>query len=382
MAEDGASCGDSCGWAAAVVAMLAFGSFGVPIKSDASNSVDIDPLVFQTYKTIMCFLTSWIVLLLGQDFTFTPWGIVSGLCWVPGGVAFIYGVRNAGLAVIQGISATFIVLVSFIWGIFIFQEGVRSTLDATGAVGLMCIGLWGMSYYSSPEVLRHELGPDSSTSNNENTEEENPSANNIGYLNVQQEDESQFEDELQYPGNTTEIEVKQLDYVDVYGYRICRRKMGLAAAVFNGVWGGSIMAPMHYSKGNTGGLGYVISFAIGASIVTLFLWIMRYAYHVNRTGSFVKGFEALPSFHVRVMWLAGGTAGTLWSIGNICSMISVEYLGEGVGYSVVQSAMLVSGMWGIFWFKEVIGIVPRIQWLLAASITILSILWLSYEHRK
>jgi len=112
----------------------------------------------------------------------------------------------------------------------------------------MCIGLWGMSYYSSPEVLRHELGPDSSTSNNENTEEENPSANNIGYLNVQQEDESQFEDELQYPGNTTEIEVKQLDYVDVYGYRICRRKMGLAAAVFNGVWGGSIMAPMHYSK--------------------------------------------------------------------------------------------------------------------------------------
>jgi len=86
----------------------------------------------------------------------------------------------------------------------------------------------------------------------------------------------------------------------------------------------------------------VISFAIGASIVTLFLWIMRYAYHVNRTGSFVKGFEALPSFHVRVMWLAGGTAGTLWSIGNICSMISVEYLGEGVGYSVVQVGVRLS----------------------------------------
>jgi hypothetical protein len=80
----------------------------------------------------------------------------------------------------------------------------------------------------------------------------------------------------------------------------------------------------------------VISFAIGASIVTMCLWIMRYAYHVNRTGSFVQGFEALPSFHIRVMWLAGGTAGTLWSIGNICSMISVEYLGEAVGYSVVQ----------------------------------------------
>jgi hypothetical protein len=60
----GDSC-EVCGWTAAVLAMLAFGSFGVPIKSNASRSVDIDPLVFQSYKTLMCFVTSWLVLLLG-----------------------------------------------------------------------------------------------------------------------------------------------------------------------------------------------------------------------------------------------------------------------------------------------------------------------------
>jgi hypothetical protein len=66
------------------MSMLAFGTFGVPIKSDAARSVDIDPLVFQSYKTFVCFVTSWLVLVAGEEFTFSPWGIVSGLFWVPG----------------------------------------------------------------------------------------------------------------------------------------------------------------------------------------------------------------------------------------------------------------------------------------------------------
>jgi hypothetical protein len=102
---------DACGWAAAFGGMLAFGTFGVPIKSKVAQSVDIDPLVMQTYKTTMCFLTSWLILLsgtlrsvsmptgrclifvalmlallskysflVGEEFTFTPWGIVSCSC--------------------------------------------------------------------------------------------------------------------------------------------------------------------------------------------------------------------------------------------------------------------------------------------------------------
>ena len=75
---------EALGWTAAICAMLAFGSFGVPIKSDAANSVDIDPLVFQSYKSFVCFATSWLVLLARVPFSFTPWGIVSCLFWVPG----------------------------------------------------------------------------------------------------------------------------------------------------------------------------------------------------------------------------------------------------------------------------------------------------------
>jgi hypothetical protein len=73
-----------CGWIAAFCSMIAFGTFGVPIKSKIAQSVNIDPLVFQSYKTMICFITSWIVLLQGEKFSFTPWGIVSGIFWVPG----------------------------------------------------------------------------------------------------------------------------------------------------------------------------------------------------------------------------------------------------------------------------------------------------------
>uniref|UniRef100_A0A6U0ENB9 EF-hand domain-containing protein n=1 Tax=Helicotheca tamesis TaxID=374047 RepID=A0A6U0ENB9_9STRA len=140
---------DTCGWIAAIVAMVCFGTFGVPIKGDAANSVDIDPLVMQSYKTIMCFVTSWVVLPL-EGFTFTPWGIVSGLFWVPSGVMAIYAIRNAGLAVSQGTWSSIIVLVSFVWGVFIFNEHVKSKLNACFAILLMMMGLWGMSYYSAP----------------------------------------------------------------------------------------------------------------------------------------------------------------------------------------------------------------------------------------
>ena len=66
----------------------------------------------QTYKTIVCFVTSWIVLLC-VDFEYTTLGILSATFWVPGGVATVYSIKNAGLAVAIGVGASCIVLVSF-----------------------------------------------------------------------------------------------------------------------------------------------------------------------------------------------------------------------------------------------------------------------------
>jgi len=430
-------CTDACGWLAATLSCLAFGSFAVPIKGKAARSVDVDPLVFQSYKTFMCFMTSWFILLIpdrtlqitdNSDFgdddgkedanyyyqsyhhhrhmyniSFTPWGIVSGIFWVPAGVAAIYAVKHAGLAVSQGLWSSCIVLVSFTWGIFIFGENVRNVVNACLAIACMMIGLWGMSYYSHQHHYpqREEiLGEDNSekeTFQNEYNHDcrDEGAVHLVDHPNLEskagthsQEALDHETDRIQINGLYSKVETKvHEDHDDkksfsLVAYPISQRALGLLAAIFNGIWGGSIMAPMHFAPDDAKGLGYTISFAIGASIVTLSLWIIRYTYCLYLANfHFIQAYKSLPSLHLATMWLPGGIAGMLWSIGNISSMVSVQQLGVGVGYALTQASMLVSGLWGIFYFHEIKGLVVRIKWMLAAVITLFGILVLSYEHK-
>lgn len=399
---------DACGWTAAFMAMLGFGSFGAPIKSEAAKSVDIDPLVFQSYKSIMCFLTSWLMLALGEPFSFTPLGICSACFWVPSGVAAIYAIKTAGLAVSMGILSSFIVLISFTWGIFVFDEDIHSRIAACFAVFLMMCGLCGMSYYSSyerrfimedenPEDYRALEDPheaDNISKESGDSSQRNPGAHNCegNGTDVSHQEDTTPSDLLGMimPPTTivdtdmgiTNENIDQPEDILIAGRKFPQRHVGIACAVICGTWGGSIMAPEKLTEGNTSGLGYLISFGIGSAIVTIVLWAIRFGYHWVRLGSARNAYQALPSFHIRVMWLPGCTAGLLWSVGNFFSLISVKYLGEGVGYSVTQSAMLVSGLWGIFYFKEITGYDIITKWFMSALLTISGILLLSYEHRE
>ena len=94
------TCTDACGWVFAFVAAVSYGSYGVPIKH--TKHIDVDPFVFQSYKTFVMFITCWGVLFLGEEICFTRWGLLSGFMWIVGGVGGIYGIRMAGLAIAVG----------------------------------------------------------------------------------------------------------------------------------------------------------------------------------------------------------------------------------------------------------------------------------------
>jgi len=416
---------ETCGWIAAFISMLAFGTFGVPVKSKVAKSVNIDPLVMQSYKTGMCFITSWLFLLIrGEKVTFTPWGIVSGLFWVPGGVATIYAIKTAGLAIGIGVGSAFIVLVSFSWGIFVFDEHVHSRVQACSAVACMLCGLAGMAYYSAPSKTHapHEgqeqrgvddpfyqpvhpedldfLPPDEAfesgadyltmdvgtadeeagdgdrngiESDNENSQNPSPVEDDVGPLTEIIEDD--------YFDETNDITTVTL----CWGYlRVEERILGILSALFvTGIWGGSIMVPMKFAPTDDKGLPYLTSFAIGATVVTISLWFVRYLFLWHKHNySFTTAYNALPSFHFRKMWPYGCTCGLLWSIANFFSIIAVENLGEGVGYSTTQVSMIVSGLWGIFYFREIEEASAILKWFLAASVTVFGILMLSFEHHE
>jgi len=95
----------------------------------------------------MVFVTSWLLVLFGVIRpSFTAWGIVSAIFWVPGGTAGIYAVRRAGLAISVGIWSSVIVFTSFIWGIFIFHESVKGVLRAAFAAAALVCGIWGVTF--------------------------------------------------------------------------------------------------------------------------------------------------------------------------------------------------------------------------------------------
>ncbi|GKY98803.1 hypothetical protein MPSEU_000836400 [Mayamaea pseudoterrestris] len=344
-----------CGWLAAAASAVGFGSFGVPIKG---APVALDPLVFQSYKTTICFVTSWLVLLLGDDyFVYSPWGIVSGLFWVPGGVATVYAIQAAGLGIAIGIGSSFIVLVSFTWGIFVFQEQVHSRLAASFAILCMMLGLLGMSYYSSPEsasfdailaaVEDDELELEVTHKSGDAADETQRCSLNVGMANIRQRtdaikyqglvatrdddhethtknrfnaseylsnemsDEADDQDESQADCIMLDAPQEQPEVIVVFGRKMLKRHVGMLSAVFTGCYGGSIMAPMQYAPANAKGTHFLISFAIGSALVNIWLWLLRYLFYCRTTRCPYAAYEKLPPFHIRDMWKPGVACGLL-----------------------------------------------------------------------
>lgn len=446
------ACSETCGLIAGAVGALSFGSFGVPIKF--ITNVKVDPLVMQSYKSTVCFLTCWLVIPLGEPFRFSPWGIVSGLFWVPGATAGIYGIRNAGLAISVGTWSSLNVIISFFWGILVFDEKVKSLEGAGAAALVLIIGLIGMSINSAPvkedgdkDRDRDDLavpllkeGKDLSMSRSSSFSDDEadvgvveagggagvgstiemvkaPKKKDVGAPpkfprnggthnskpgiitrrkktdgNVSRDDNKKANKKggssapAIIPSASKDVKGEEKDD-EIYFFegriKLTKRQVGIIGAVINGVWGGNSMIPLHYaSQQGFHGAGYLISFSTGAMLVTVLMWISRYFYNLycwdfDKT----QAYNALPSLHIREMWLAGFLSGSLYSLGNFCSIMAVTSLGQAVGYSFVQAAMLVSGIWGIFYFGEVQGFKRRLKWLLSSVVTIGGILWLSYEHQ-
>lgn len=163
---------------------------------------------------------------------------------------------------------------------------------------------------------------------------------------------------------------------------LTRRQAGLIAAAFNGLWGGTNLVPLHFAaQAGYGGPSYLLSFACGSLVITIHLWLIRFLYELYRLdGEWSAAYNALPSFHLRQMWFQGALSGFLYSLGKFMSIISVTYLGQGVGYSFTQCSMLVSGLWGIFKFEEIKGRERITNWFFFAVTAVIGILWLCYEH--
>jgi len=354
-----------------MIAVIAWGSFGVPLKKSVGNGIEVNPLVMQSYKTLVCFTTSWLVLLLGEELKWSSWGIASGLFWVPGAACGIYGIRNAGLAVAVGTWSSLNVLSSFFFGIVIFQEGVKDFFASFLAFVCLIIGLIGMSRYSAhqspeedrpimsdkskpaegPAVTRKSIGKrtqsftmDTSTNS---AAEVHPNGSilpmEIEPLTAHMSAATGtdvFDDEDAIMGgqgvtaDASDVNKKDPSHKDrlvFLGGRVSltRRQLGVLGAVINGAWGGLNLIPLHYALRDDGltGAGFLISYATGALIVNTSIWILLYAYYLyQKKGQWIEAAECLPKWHLDHLLYPGIMAGLLYSLGNFSSILAVTYV--------------------------------------------------------
>jgi Transmembrane family, TMEM144 of transporters len=350
------SCTDACGWTAAVVALLAYGTYGVPIK-ETHKMPNLNPLVFQSYKSVVMFTMAPAVAMLGVPLRFTPWGILSGLLWVLGGTCGVVAVRWAGMATAVGTWASVMIFVNFVWGILVFEEPVANIYDTSAAFVLLTIGLVGMSKNSAPtssHASRVELVEDHHHSSNSllmnyssfgkadfekqaNTETESlfsgcpaailgrsASMDAKAFSSYRSDDSSEngfyFDD---VPAFNPETHVQLLSD----GMVLRKRTAGILAAVFNGLMSGSSLIPLHYAeRDGFGGPHYMISYATGAAIANIGLWVVYYIVLVMEVHEQTSSQDAylplswsvklrqaaanMPEWHFHQLWKPGLAAGT------------------------------------------------------------------------
>lgn len=225
--------------------------------------------------------------------------------WVPAGMAAVCAVQNAGISCGQSIWQGTIILNSFVWGLFILKDTHFHNNYIGGFLifGLI-VSVVGMTLCFAKK----------STENQRVQPSMDESLTSVGSVKSHNDQGSMV--------------------------------LGVGAALFNGIWGGANLVPSKYSPYH--GIRYALSYSYGAAIANICLLI---AYALLQL---IYG-RPFPSFHFRVMAFPGFLSGCAWSAGNFCSLYAVNALGEGIGYSLIQASVIISGAWGIILYGELSG---------------------------
>lgn len=322
-------------------------------------------------------------------------GICSGFLWVTGGTCGILAVRTIGIAQAVGIWSCVLIMTSFFWSTLVFHDDkINSILLAGLSLLFIIVSIVGMSVASnSDKEHTDEIIPED---NEEAVEETDCLDDEDNSINSTENNKSSMQQPL-LDSNENDLNNEDNDRRaienDVYTVLCCgkftiqkTRFFGIMGAVMNGLLSGASLVPVELvSNPDQKGLHYVISFAFGASICCIFFWILRFLFilsteissSISITDAINKSYKELPSFHLKEMLIPGCTSGLLWSTGNIGNILAVSYLGDFVGLSLTQLSLIVNGLWGIFYYKE-IREKHKIQlWFISAGLLSLSVLILS-----
>eukprot|EP01040_Poterioochromonas_malhamensis_P001074 gene1074-1139_t len=331
------------GYVYAIVACLTNGSFLVPFKFHKIAVLKIPPVVFQLYASIGIFLSSWIsaaFLPINPDFVngagksleFVPYGFLGGVIMVLSMTLGFMATRKIGVALAQGIFGGLAIIVSYIWALLIFDEIPDDVGLSVAGVLLLVLGISGIA--GSRNVAQYVLLKLPSIVSKSAT-------NNTPLISYPSENKESEPIQIELGNETTQLTnsrhpISRKDYME-----------GVIFAVLCGVLGGTTLVPLHYVEISQGGLEYIPSFGTGVMITAPVVLFFNY-YFIEK--------QPLPTITFDIGFAAGVLSGIIWNISNILSVGAIPILGYGVAFPLVHSAILISGLWGIFFFHEFIDL--------------------------
>lgn len=228
-----------------------------------------------------------------------------------------------GVSLAQGVFGGTAIFVSYLWGVVAFHEIPHNLpLSVCGVAvligGVICIAFNGALTQRVTELV--------GMSGDEDTL---PRTSLI----------------MRVSGNLDSVEDRQ--FVSSSGSARRTEKpftTGILWAVLTGTAGGSVLVPLHYAPSSAQGLAFVPSFGLGAIISAPVVAGLFFAHK----GSF-------PSTHWQICLPVGILSGTLFNISNVLAIVAIPSLGYAVAYPILQCALFVAGMWGVMFFKEIVG---------------------------
>lgn len=315
------------------------------VKRPAVEAVELDPVVAQCYSTAGI-AVSGALLLAKAPLVFSWWATAAAAVWVVSNVIAFPVVKYIGMAAGQGVWSGTIAVVSFLWGVLgssMWAEPgdatachMRGVGPALGGLGAIVAGILGLAFCSAQGMLSKAA----------------PAKASHGRISLNRQHAVEVDPLLRpskdLPAAVTAAAGRSL------GRGSSKFVLGISLASIMGVFGGSVLVPMKmsfhpandFADTFDGTLAFSLSFALSAVLVTAALFALR----VVTLGGKV------PPFHAKVVGLPCAIQGVLWNIGFVGSTIATNSpLGMSVGYPLTQCSMLIAGLWGVLYYREVTG---------------------------
>jgi glucose uptake protein GlcU len=354
---------EGAGFVLATVAAIANGTFLVPYKLRVVHALKVNPLVFQCYASIGIFLSSWVVVAFlplnpdfvagaTSEFVFVPWAMLAGSAVVIAMTLSFLATQKIGVALAQGVFGGLAIVVSYIWGLCLFDESASDpTMSAFGVVLIVC----GIAAIGGCKEISCWLGkhfPCLQTHCSESDERmgTNNAMNNDHTVDDDGELHSEDMNKQLVRASSPAIispSVSILSEASFLSHIISREDFveGVIYAILCGIAGGSSLVPIFYIPNEHRGFAMFPAFGFGAILTApIILVVNRHIY--GSSGSIINFDIAL---------FAGIVAGAIWMVNCVLTIGAIPVLGYSVAFPLVHCSVFISGLWGMYAFREFHG---------------------------